>query len=577
MTVGQAYRGGCVVAYDHMSNRLKGLGFSLVWNGYVVVSYYVPILAWVMAYFRHSFSNPLPWQGDHVNFYYNEVIANPDPIPGEIVDGSVARYTEYTGTGLLGETVSWCAFTWFIVWICMYKGVGITGRVVYFTMGLPVVTMIILLGRGVSLPNATDGIRLYMATWRGELLGDRYIWQMACGQIFFSIGLGMGYFTSYASYNNQHQNVVQDVLIIIVCNSLYEIVGCFAVFGIIGFLQQFPQPGDDPIGSFAIAFLTYPAGVAEMPGAQFWSFLFFFTIMILGFSSAFALQDTLVTMIMDAEFARNWNRIYVSSTSVVISFLISLIFCTEFGYYLLDAVDSWINNMSLLFVVWCECIAATTIYRHKDVVGLVGWPAYIVFNVGYIGDSAPPSFWKKNVWLEKTYYLGVYSGLQLTRDLNLVVATGKNWSIPFYWGFVIRYCSAPILGIVFSLGYPAFAAVRYDPLQIFGFIVGHLSMLIIAFGLVFPRMMDVFIPVERRGEGEIPFSPNLAVASAELSIGQRLEVGEETDARSDIMDPDRDKRQTSGRGEGFSPVEDELGMSEKKQTGPGDRPLRDKW
>lgn len=52
-------------------------------------------------------------------------------------------------------------------------------------------------------------------------------------------------------------------------------------------------------------------------------------------------------------------------------------------------------------------------------------------------------------------------------------------------------------------------------------------------------MMDVFIPVERRGEGEIPFSPNLAVASAELSIGQRLEVGEETDARSDIMDPDR--------------------------------------
>lgn len=431
-----------------MNKRLKGLGFALVWNGYVVVTYYVPILAWVMAYFRHSFSNPLPWQGDHVNFYYNEVIRNPDPVAGEIVNGSVARYTEYTGTGLIGETVGWCAFTWFIVWICMYKGVGITGRVVYFTMGLPVVTMIILLGRGVSLPNAIDGIRLYMATWRGELLGDRYIWQMACGQIFFSIGLGMGYFTSYASYNNQHQNVVQDVLIIIICNSLYEIVGCFAVFGIIGFLQQFPQPGDDPIGSFAIAFLTYPAGVAEMPGAQFWSFLFFFTIMVLGFSSAFALQDTLVTMIMDGQFARNWNRIYVSSISVIISFLISLTFCTEFGYYLLDAVDSWINNMSLIFVVWCECIAATTIYRHKDVVGLLGWPAYIVFNIGYIGgqlfgcivghavspaagagmgfglfvvcfaialfvarspDSAPPHFWKKNVWLEKTYYLGVYS------------------------------------------------------------------------------------------------------------------------------------------------------------------------
>lgn len=509
---------------------------------------------------------------------------------------------------------------------------GITGRVVYLTMGLPVVTMIILLGRGVSLPNAADGIRLYMATWRGELLGDRYIWQMACGQIFFSIGLGMGYFTSYASYNNQHQNVVQDVLIIIVCNSLYEIVGCFAVFGIIGFLQQFPQPGDDPIGSFAIAFLTYPAGVAEMPGAQFWSFLFLFTTMVLGFSSAFALQDTLVTMIMDGEFASNWNRIYVSSISVVISFLISLIFCTDFGYYLLDAVDSWINNMSLIFVVWCECIAATTIYRHKDVVGLLGWPAYIVFNVGYIGgqlfgcvvghavspaagagmafglffvclvvslfvarhpDWAPPRFWKKNVWLEKTYYLGIYSvshpdgnqseclSDEVVRACNSHATSTSLWPPArtgpplFYWGFLIRYCSAPILAIVFSLGYPAFAAVRYDPLQIFGFIVGHLSMLIIAFGLVFPRMMDVFIPAERRGEGEIPFPPNLAVASAELSIGQRLEVGEGTDARSDVLNPGSDKRQTRGLGDGFAPVADDFEGSEKKQPDLGSGARRD--
>lgn len=144
------------------------------------------------------------------------------------------------------------------------------------------------------------------------------------------------------------------------------------------------------------------------------------------------------------------------------------------------------------------------------------------------------------------------------------MATGKNWSIPFYWGLLVRYCSAPILGIVFSLGYPAFAAVRYDPLQIFGFIIGHLSMLIIAFGLVFPRMMDVFVPFERQGEGEIPFSPNLAVASAELSIGQRLEVGEETDPRSDILGPGSGKRQTSGLGDDIPPKVDDFERSEKK-------------
>lgn len=88
-------------------------------------------------------------------------------------------------------------------------------------------------------------------------------------------------------------------------------------------------------------------------------------------------------------------------------------------------------------------------------------------------------------------------------------------------------------------------------------------MLIIAFGLVFPRMMDVFVPVERRGEGEISFSPNLAVASAELSIGRRLEVGEETDARSDVLNTDNGKRENSDLGDGFTSKRDDFDRSEK--------------
>ncbi|KAG8409549.1 hypothetical protein J3459_017376 [Metarhizium acridum] len=36
-------------------------------------------------------------------------------------------------------------------------------------------------------------------------------------------------------------------------------------------------------------------------------------------------------------------------------------------------------------------------------------------------------------------------GNQLTRDLNSVIATGKNWSVPFFWAPVIRYISCPIL------------------------------------------------------------------------------------------------------------------------------------
>lgn len=54
-------------------------------------------------------------------------------------------------------------------------------------MGMPIVMIIILVGRGVSLDNAEQGVKLYFATWRGGQLAAPGIWQAACGQVSISI------------------------------------------------------------------------------------------------------------------------------------------------------------------------------------------------------------------------------------------------------------------------------------------------------------------------------------------------------------------------------------------------------
>lgn len=178
IAIGQASRGGCAIAFDHLNKRTKGVGISLVFNGYVVVVYYVPILAWMMHYFRCSFQSPLPWENRGEEFYYGDVIGNIDPIPGTFTGtGGVASYASYPGTGMVAETVGWLVFVWFVVWLCMFKGMGLTGRVVYFTMGLPFVVSIILIGRGASLENAGAGIKLYMGEWHSEKLAGAQIWQ----------------------------------------------------------------------------------------------------------------------------------------------------------------------------------------------------------------------------------------------------------------------------------------------------------------------------------------------------------------------------------------------------------------
>ena len=434
---------GSVIAYNSVNKRSRGVGFGMIFTAMLVCLYYVPMLAWVLRYFQHSFQSPLPWEGRVNDFYRGDVTRDVAPVGGD----TMAEWVIYPGINIVAETAAWTFFAWFTVWLCLAKGVATTGKVVYFSMGLPIVVLFILIGRGASLPNATRGIGLFWAEFNGDQLARGQIWQDALGQVFYSTGVGFGYFTAYASYNSQFSNAVADSIIICCSNAAYETLAAFAVFGVVGFLGYTPQ-NYGRVTSFELGFVTLPEALAQMPGAQFWSVLFFFTLYILGMSSAFAMIDAFITMIYDTDWAKKYPRILWSSIIVTIAFLVSLIYATEIGFWLLDAIDTHTNNICLFFVVWAECVSATILYRHVDVIGQVGWPAFLIHNGGYffgqlvgvivghtvspgagagvgfglyiggvIGslicaktpDSIAPRFFARNVWLNKLYWMGFYS------------------------------------------------------------------------------------------------------------------------------------------------------------------------
>lgn len=549
IALGTVYRGGPVLAWHSNNKRAKGIGLAVVFNGYVVVTYYVPLLSWIMKYFARSFQSPLPWKGADLSEYFAEVIvanAAPASTGSFNPDGSVASYTSYTGTGMLGETAGWAIFTWFVTWLCVFRGVGMTGRVIYVTMGLPLVLIIILIGRGVSLPNAGEGIKLYFATWRTSALQSPQIWQAAFGQIFFSIGVGFGYFTSWASYCSQHSNAVQDALIIAFSNSAVEVIAAFSVFGVIGYLGIDPSSGE-ALGTFVTGFITYPEALAQMPGAPFFSVVFFFTLFLLGLTSAFSLLEVMTTLILDTNWGCKVPRWAVCTIVTIVSALISLIYCTEFGLQALDAVDTYVNDVALFFTVWCETFAATSLYRCRDVANQVGWPSYLIYTIGFavaqgLGirvayGSTPgigagvgfafffastfialfaartpgipaPRFWGNSKFMSRFWWVAFYPGNQLTRDLNVLIGVGKNWNIPYFWAAIMKYISGPILAIVLSFAYPKFTETHmYDPIMIYGFSIVHLVLPTIVLGLLMPSWFNWIIPSAKIPLGEKPVAP----------------------------------------------------------------------
>jgi solute carrier family 6 GABA transporter-like protein 1 len=60
VSIGSSLRGGPFIAFNALNKRARGSGLGNIWVTLLVVLYYVPMLAWVLRFFRASFENPLP-------------------------------------------------------------------------------------------------------------------------------------------------------------------------------------------------------------------------------------------------------------------------------------------------------------------------------------------------------------------------------------------------------------------------------------------------------------------------------------------------------------------------------------
>lgn len=52
--------------------------------------------------------------------------------------------------------------TWFIIFLCIMKGVKGVGKVVYVTVTFPILILVVMFVRGITLPGAVDGIYFYI-------------------------------------------------------------------------------------------------------------------------------------------------------------------------------------------------------------------------------------------------------------------------------------------------------------------------------------------------------------------------------------------------------------------------------
>lgn len=190
---------GPIKIFGQMAPIARGLGLAVVSVGLFLAFYYNVVVSWSIWYLAASLSPRLEWA--HCGHWYNSPSCwSPTTNTSRHLTSAPAEYYERYVLGNRGhnwhnfghlrpQSVACLAAAWGVVALCLIKGIKTSGKIAYFTSLFPYVVLIVLAGRGLSLPGAGDGLHYYLTPdW--TRLSDPTVWVDAATQVIFSLGPG---------------------------------------------------------------------------------------------------------------------------------------------------------------------------------------------------------------------------------------------------------------------------------------------------------------------------------------------------------------------------------------------------
>jgi SNF family Na+-dependent transporter len=334
----------------------------------MLVVYYSVLIAWVINAFFDAFGDKAPWAdegvtgGEAITYFLEEII------------GTRTLQEDNKATRIVWVNVGYSALAWFFIWACLAFGTKATGRIAYFTMGIPVIVLLAFLIKSLTLDGASDGIAVYIGEWDVSVLTTRGdVWADATTQIFFSLGITFGIMTAFGSHCKRHEPAFLNSMVIASANTMFSIISGFAVFAALGHLAflEGVEVDDLDYGGFSLVFGTWPVVMGTLPGGMHWVRLLFFDLFLLGLDSAFALLEGVLTVTSDTEYFKDTPKWKMSGGYCLISFFLSIMYCSDAGLNWLDAIDYYINFVMTL-VGFFETFGAGWVYGMDEQIKNVG-------------------------------------------------------------------------------------------------------------------------------------------------------------------------------------------------------------
>ena len=301
-TVGRRAKASTGKAFGILApgTQWKWLGRLGVLSGLLILGYYSVVAGWTLEYIITSLSNGFAGKGpeDYVAIFQN---FSQDPV----------------------RPIVWCLVFLFLTHFVIVKGVK-EGIEKSSKVMMPVLFILILVLAvcSMSLPDASKGLEFLLKPDFSKVNADVFLGAM--GQAFFSLSLGMGCLSTYASYFGSDTQMGKTALSVGVIDTMVAILA-----GLIIFPAAF-SVGIQPDAGPSLIFITLPNVFQQAFGgvpflAMIFSLMFYVLLALAALTSTISLHEV-VTAYLNEQFGISRGRaaVWVTGFCVVTGVLSSL-------------------------------------------------------------------------------------------------------------------------------------------------------------------------------------------------------------------------------------------------------------
>ncbi len=354
IAMGRRIRQGVPGSMRAVHKKAEPIGWIAVSNGLLISIYYAVVFAWVILMFFLSFK-----------------FAGFTKMADGISQASSLWLTtiQTTGTTAGYGTFSWPVFgcliiAWALCYYCIRNGSQSVGKVVKYTVSLPVICLLILAIRGLTMPGAMEGIaKLFIPDW--SALKDSSLWVDAIGQVFYSLSVAMAIMFAYGSFLKHDSNIAVDTIIIAFSDMIISVLAAIVMFSTMagtGMLDNMTASG------ISTAFIVYPQAIVNLTNVPainaIFAYIFYFCLITLAIDSLFSIVEGTSTAISD-KFRLDKKK--TTLTMCFIDFVIGIFFVTGAGLAWLDIVDNFINSYTLVLTGVLEAAAVGWFFNTRKV------------------------------------------------------------------------------------------------------------------------------------------------------------------------------------------------------------------